>query len=399
MARIGGASTERALVRLLAAPRAVREANQSQLSALADVADPRILERVLRDQGLFALLGTRLRELAGESMSDDFTQRVEAECERAQAFGGMLALTTLDVVKRLEHGGVPALPLKGAFLAEALYGDVGMRSSGDIDVLVAPSDLGAAIDVLTRAGYAPPDDPERLNGLPQIHYHLRHKQRIAPPIELHWRIHWYEMEFAGALIERARRGESGVLRPGPADELAACLLFYARDGFQGLRLAVDIATWWDTRGMELPPGGIDAIAREFPALERSLRVAAFVSDRLLGRAVDRPPRETSISAREHLALRIADPWLSRDHDQHFVDRALIDWMLTPPGGHMAFARRQLWLPLEVVADTYHLPVGARAHAQVLRVLHGPKLIIHGLTRTRVDPRSRERPPEGQLTEP
>ena len=70
-----------------------------------------------------------------------------------------------------------------------------------------------------------------------------------PRVELHWRVHWYERQL------RRRRPRAGRVKPAaasrsqmqPLDGLVALMLFYARDGFAGLRYPADAAAWWDLR--------------------------------------------------------------------------------------------------------------------------------------------------------
>ena len=77
-------------------------------------------------------------------------------------------------------------------------------------------------------------------------------------------------------------------------ELAALLLFYARDGFLGLRLATDLSAWWDTFGREVPAGALEELIDAYPAFGRVLPVAGTGAERLGGapgsKALARMPR-------------------------------------------------------------------------------------------------------------
>jgi hypothetical protein len=53
--------------------------------------------------------------------------------------------------------------------------------------------------------------------------------------------------FSAAVLERSLLVD-GMRRLEPVEQLAALLLFYARDGFLGLRFVADIAAWWDRHG-------------------------------------------------------------------------------------------------------------------------------------------------------
>ncbi len=65
---------------------------------------------------------------------------------------------TRDLLRVLEHfkrREIPALPYKGPTLSQYLFGDVAMRQSGDLDLLVRPSDVRHACAALRELGYRP----------------------------------------------------------------------------------------------------------------------------------------------------------------------------------------------------------------------------------------------------
>ena len=59
------------------------------------------------------------------------------------------------LLSALKPEGIPLILLKGIFLAEAVYGDMGLREMSDIDVLARPADLARIAGILTGMGYAP----------------------------------------------------------------------------------------------------------------------------------------------------------------------------------------------------------------------------------------------------
>src|SRR5881397_635958 len=52
-----------------------------------------------------------------------------------------------------EERGIPMVALKGPLLSRYLYGDLGARTSGDIDLLAKPKDVARIHDVLISEGY------------------------------------------------------------------------------------------------------------------------------------------------------------------------------------------------------------------------------------------------------
>jgi hypothetical protein len=76
------------------------------------------------------------------------------DASRAGTARNLLLFAELGTILRATQGaGVPVIPLKGAFLAEAVYGDIALRPMADLDLLVKPTDLPRAIEILRRLGY------------------------------------------------------------------------------------------------------------------------------------------------------------------------------------------------------------------------------------------------------
>ncbi|MGE3517508.1 MAG: nucleotidyltransferase family protein [Vicinamibacterales bacterium] len=95
-----------------------------------------------------------------------------------------LASTTLDALHR---AGIETLLLKGAALALTVYDGVGVRPFGDVDVLVRPSDAGAAREVLRARGWSPVRNVEP-SSLP-----LRHSLAYSNGSGVDFDLHWYSL--------------------------------------------------------------------------------------------------------------------------------------------------------------------------------------------------------------
>ncbi len=230
---------ERQVILLSAGTAARRRAMGERAERLLGEVDWSRLVETLRRRRLLTVLGPRVLELAEGSAGDGFPEAVEQALEAGRRRGAFLQLISLRIVAMLADAGIRCTPLKGPLLGEAIYGDPGRRLSGDIDLLVAPEQLQAAVEVVRELGYGAPIDYVREDGLPQLHLALTHERAELPPVELHWRVHWYERTFARERLLPPTGAPPGDWRPAPTDELAALLLFYARDGFVGLRLAAD----------------------------------------------------------------------------------------------------------------------------------------------------------------
>lgn len=307
------------------------------------------LAETLRLRGLLPALGPRILELAEGQASDGFVAAVGQAIGAVRRQAIFLQLVSLRVMTALFEAQIRCTPLKGPLLGEAIYGDPGRRLSSDIDLLVAPEQLYTAVEVVRGLGYEAPTDHVEHSGLPQLHFLLVHEQQKLPPVELHWRVHWYEQDFARERLLPPAGDPPGAWRPAPADELVAFLLFYARDGFIDLRLATDLSAWWDIFGAELQPGVLDELLRVYPALARVVRVAAKVAEKVVGLPSTRVFGDIpKLSLRDNMAVLLANPNPHTSDPQLYADMSLIDGLLMPPGGFGAFVRRRLLPPREVL---------------------------------------------------
>jgi hypothetical protein len=179
-------------------------------------------------------------------------------------------------------------------------------------------------------------DTSRAAPLPALHESLAHP--TLPRVELHWRIHWYETRFAADALARAVRvGPHEPLVMLPGDGLAALILFYARDGFAGLRMPADAAAWWDTRCAGLNADKIiEETAIRYPELGGALRLGA----EMLGALVGLPTCQRTESVRLRAAGELATPFQEITLAEARAKVGLVDLLLAPPGGARAALRRE-----------------------------------------------------------
>jgi hypothetical protein len=340
---------ERQLILLSAGTARRREAERERAARLGGEVDWSQLTATLYARRLLSLLGPRLAELVGEAANDEFTAAVARAREAGRRQGQLLQLLTLRVLELLAEAGIRAAPLKGPLLGEAIYGDAGRRLSSDVDLLIAPDQLHDAVAVARELRYGAPSDHLLADGLPLLHLRMLAEHGKLPPLELHWRVHWYERSFAQErLLPPTARAWDGW-RPAPADELAALLLFYARDGFIDLRIAADLSAWWDTRGDELPATGLAPLIDAYPQFARVLPAAARVAESLIGLPAQQLLGDAAgLGMRERLAAKLANPHPRSSQSQLYADMGLIDGLLAPSGGFREFVRRQLLPPAEVL---------------------------------------------------
>lgn len=191
------------------------------------------------------LLRLGLRDVPEEVLDD--LGRLSA----ATALRNMRFAEELDqVLKDLSRAHIPAIPLKGAPLAEALYGDAALRASDDIDVLVPRSAVKEALGLLLDSGYRAQFAEAFFADLflkTRIDYALISKDSWMPHyLELHWGILWgdpFDGRAADDLWDEARPaivcGAPAYLL-SPEWELLFLSAHAARHRWQGLKWLVDI---------------------------------------------------------------------------------------------------------------------------------------------------------------
>jgi hypothetical protein len=139
--------------------------------------------------------------LLHEGLSD---ARLKVPLKVAEQIGAQAAMLVRENLAsareslRLQHlfddAGLPVLFVKGATLAMLAFGNLGLRSSQDIDMLVNHETLPAAIALILRAGYTrhdpPPDISDaQLQLLMPLRKDLGFVHRATGlRIELHWRL-------------------------------------------------------------------------------------------------------------------------------------------------------------------------------------------------------------------
>jgi hypothetical protein len=147
------------------------------------------------------------------------------------------AARLLRVVAHLEVHGIEALPVKGPVLAELLYGDVTLRSSRDLDLVVRYEQAAAARDALRELGlveghvFAEQFLRRGTHTEGELTLHAPDRDLI---VDVHWQI---GVGYSGGVLSGARllaaaEGGSilgrGIRVPSPADTLLIACLHGAR---------------------------------------------------------------------------------------------------------------------------------------------------------------------------
>ena len=276
---------ERQVILLSAGTAARRRAMREQAGRLIVEVDWSRLGERLRLRKLLPVLGPRILELAEGSASGGFTAAVEQALEAGRRQGAFLQLISLRVMAMLADAGIRSIVLKGPLLGEAIYGDPGRRLSSDIDLLVAPEQLQPAVEVVRALGYDAPTDYVQDCGLPLLHFVLAHERGELPPVELHWRVHWYERSFAHQRLLPPAVDPLGDWRPAPADE-ARRPPVVLREGWlhrPTLGQRPERVSWWDAYGADLPHSAHSTnCSTSIPRSRTSFQFRVEVAEKIVG---------------------------------------------------------------------------------------------------------------------
>lgn len=176
---------------------------------------------------------------------------VQAEIQRLtqQSMLRMLLLSgeICRITTACKQAELPFIFLKGPVLAQKLYGDLSLRISSDIDLLVPLKKLERAEYVLKEMGYEKTDYfSTLLNDWKWRHHHLTfYHPKSKVKVELHWRMHpgpGKEESFANLWNRRAEAvmGKIRVPMLGNDDLFVFLTLHGTRHGWSRLRWLHDI---------------------------------------------------------------------------------------------------------------------------------------------------------------
>lgn len=139
---------------------------------------------------IYPLAYLRLKEVAIELTPTHVLHSLEAEYKKNTFKMLHLSGEMEKISKIFSESQVKSLFLKGPVIAYDLYGDISLRTSKDLDILVEETDLLKVENLLLGEGYNKEIVPTVLNEGKWLHHHMSYyhpQKRIQ--IEIHWRLH------------------------------------------------------------------------------------------------------------------------------------------------------------------------------------------------------------------
>ncbi len=157
--------------------------------------------------GVTPLLYKRLRTLSpGTTIPAGIVQRLREAYLHSSARSMSLYHEISKVLTVLQNDGIPVIVLKGAHLAEVVYGNTALRPMSDVDLLVKRADLSRVEEKLLEIGYAPDEKNSTQFAQDCSHYTYMLPEKDLL-LEVHWDIQGLNSPFninVSGLWERAR---------------------------------------------------------------------------------------------------------------------------------------------------------------------------------------------------
>jgi hypothetical protein len=270
------------------------------------------------------------------------------------------------LLRLLREKNIAVIVLKGAYLAEAVYDNIGLRGMGDIDLLVRKGDLKRIEQELLALGGVP-EDCNRVIAHDNHHFAYRLLD-IGIRVEFHWTLHAMDsvQKDIDGLWSRAQSvtgAQTQIQALSPEDLLLHLCLHMAQHAHEmNIRMLCDISEVVRRYGATLDWQEVGTRARQW-----GVHRAVYVILRL---------------ARELLMVIVSADWLAslrqddfneccRDlmREQIFAYSALQGhmirspavarlWYLKDPGSKLALLRERLLLSREVMALMYPAPANS-----------------------------------------
>jgi hypothetical protein len=89
----------------------------------------------------------------GEGVPDGTLARLEGSYNKVLMTNIRLYALLSEMLQAWSMAGIEVIPLKGIYLAEKVYGDIGLRHLSDIDLLVRDQDVGRCTEIAIALGW------------------------------------------------------------------------------------------------------------------------------------------------------------------------------------------------------------------------------------------------------
>jgi hypothetical protein len=257
--------------------------------------------------GVLPLLYSALASIEG-AVPSEFQLRLKQNFQINVHKAMRLSLELIRIVDHLAAKGVEVLPYKGLALAEAVYGDIALRQTGDIDLLIRARDLARVREAVRELGFTP---HEKFSAAEERAY-LKSGYECAFDgaagrnlLEVQWSIlpRFYAVDFDmdGVFAQAVTLPVAGreMKTPGHEDLFLILAVHAAKHVWGRLIWVCDLARIMRKPGLDW--SWIAAQARKL-GIVRIVRVTMLLAERMLGAEIPQAASEKLTSDYEADAL-------------------------------------------------------------------------------------------------
>lgn len=208
------------------------------------------LIRLALQHGMMPLLFGHLSAVCPETIPAAVLHQLRHHFHTNAHHNLLLAGELLKLLSLLEEQGVRAVPFKGPILAATVYGNLALRQSGDLDILVHEKNLVKTKDLLITQGYRPwrqLTQAQERRYLQSEHAYIFVREDGRVHVDLHWRFAQRRIAFAldhERLWERLERiSLAGRMVPTlpPEETLLILCMHGAKHSWERLNWICDVA--------------------------------------------------------------------------------------------------------------------------------------------------------------
>ena len=174
------------------------------------------------ERGLAPLFYTKLPLLSNKSKLPDSVLRKLRKTYYTTLKRSINQYDELNkIVAEFNQSDIPVIALKGIYLSEWLYKDLGLRQMSDIDLLIHEEDYKKCLEIFVSLGYYSFDgDESELGGQPDLmHYKARLNEKNVY-VELHIKIHQNKEKYLIPIDELWENSVSATLNSIPVTALS-----------------------------------------------------------------------------------------------------------------------------------------------------------------------------------
>lgn len=289
-------------------------------SLLQNPLDWDFIERQSRNHGILPLVYRAMSTSMHALVPSTIQEQVRRTFQRHVLWCLLVTARLLEVLRLLESYHIRVIPFKGPVMAQQLYGDISLRQYSDLDILVRPDDLDAAIGVLLTNGFkrlpgSSVSSEDAFLAEPRCHVQLISQDgRLL--LELHYDIGYvnlsprYSSELFCRDVRTSRFEGHAVWTPSPEALLLYLCVHGAAHYWERLGWICDVA--WLTHRQELNWDKLWGMAQD-----AGCREIVFLGLHLAWSLLDAPvpehalPKGRELRTAEKSARSIVKGWLRR----------------------------------------------------------------------------------------